>query len=764
MSSSMASPPVMRTPRSPSPPPTGSAGHLSDLALLEDALRDDDDLGLGSDIIHAAYASGADPFLYGGSGTLYDPDSALLTGRDDLDHDLADFSMVSDPSDGVGGGTGGGRPGMLVADLGDEGLDDAVRKLQQRDLAQRFMKGSGATGGKQGQDPSSSAPADNGDLAKEHRTEVIDDFIRNYLVSMGMLATLEAFENEWYTLLHTLPHPPTSHHPTIPDVYAHVTHLESALTAARRDLLTMRSTVDGLRASLDRATKDRDFFKLHYTRTHQEKLRAAAENKRVARELESARLEAKAAKEKVEGLVKDRTMARIERDRAVTRADALAERQAGVATDGPVRPSSSLRAAGRTASGENGGESGSSNAPAASMIPRPGRKARATVAAVAGGSKPPLPQSETGRRPAGQAGGGDVWGVDSGSVEIRAGGTSAGASTSPFRREGLKPMRIAAVREAGSVRAHEMAVSALAFHPRKLVLASVSDDATWKLWNIPTGELLMTGSGHTDWIADVDFHPRGNHLATASGDMTIKVWDFAKAQATLSLREHTQAAWACRFHESGSTLASGSLDHTCKLWDLNAGKCKQTFRGHADSVNTVAWQPETNIVFTGSGDKTIAAWDARSGHAVWTLSSHTNAVNGIAFSPAGDYFASCDADGIVKLWDVRRVGPSSSTITTTVPTGSGSGTSGPEIFSYDMGPHPANKITVDASGQVVAVASNDGIVRLLQVGPNATLANGTAMQRQVAGHRDAAQACAFDHVNGEYLATASSDGTWKVWH
>jgi hypothetical protein len=28
------------------------------------------------------------------------------------------------------------------------------------------------------------------------------------------------------------------------------------------------------------------------------------------------------------------------------------------------------------------------------------------------------------------------------------------------------------------------------------------------LWSFPNGELIMSGKGHHDWIADCDFHPK----------------------------------------------------------------------------------------------------------------------------------------------------------------------------------------------------------------------------------------------------------------
>ena len=35
-----------------------------------------------------------------------------------------------------------------------------------------------------------------------------------------------------------------------------------------------------------------------------------------------------------------------------------------------------------------------------------------------------------------------------------------------------------------------------------------SDDKTWKMWHLPRGDLIMSGEGHTDWVAGVSFHPK----------------------------------------------------------------------------------------------------------------------------------------------------------------------------------------------------------------------------------------------------------------
>lgn len=85
---------------------------------------------------------------------------------------------------------------------------------------------------------------------------------------------------------------------------------------------------------------------------------------------------------------------------------------------------------------------------------------------------------------------------------------------------------------------HLMGVTSLAYNPKKDILATGSDDTTWKLWSVPNGDLIMSGEGHLDWVGGLDFHPRGNLLATASGDGTVKIWDFANACCSQTYTEH----------------------------------------------------------------------------------------------------------------------------------------------------------------------------------------------------------------------------------
>lgn len=85
---------------------------------------------------------------------------------------------------------------------------------------------------------------------------------------------------------------------------------------------------------------------------------------------------------------------------------------------------------------------------------------------------------------------------------------------------------------------HLMGVTGLSYNTEKKILATCSDDSTWKLWSIPNGDLIMSGEGHEDWASGVSFHPDNQFIATSSGDGTVKVWDILQAKCAITYNEH----------------------------------------------------------------------------------------------------------------------------------------------------------------------------------------------------------------------------------
>ena len=308
------------------------------------------------------------------------------------------------------------------------------------------------------------------------------------------------------------------------------------------------------------------------------------------------------------------------------------------------------------------------------------------------------------------------------------------SETNPYDNLEFDPAKAEELSSRKSMKGHLNSISACAFHPKKPIFATASDDETWRLWTLPECELVMSGEGHSGWLSGLHFHPYGSHLATSSGDGTVKIWEFAQARCTQTFKEHSQAVWGCEFHYAGDFVASCSMDQTIKVWDLISGKCRQTLRGHVDSVNAAKWLPFSSNICSASGDKTVSVWDARSGLCVQTLYGHSNSCTDVCVNNRGDILTTCDADGIVKLWDIRMV---------------------QELGNIEAGQHPINKVTMDRSGRRIVAASDDGSMKVLST-------DDMSLLTELPAHDKAVQCVQFS-PNDSYLVSGSSDATFKVW-
>lgn len=493
----------------------------------------------------------------------------------------------------------------------------------------------------------------------------------------------------------------------VPDLYVRNQKLSEQVGALRLELRKNQEIAAKAQGTWDKFRKERDFHRMHHKRVMQEKNRLIVDIKRLKKHYSTFEPALEELRLKYESAMKEKMLMRLERDRVAARVEAL---EAQVKSFEEV-------------AGGGGG-----------------------AAAGGGGGSPPSRRSATGasgtRRGKGKTGKGKTG---------TATGTRRGPRDSKLPSDGAVNPHLGRQHSAPEVdrfqlsktfKGHVNAVSALAFHPKKPILATASDDMTWKMWTVPAGDLIMSGDGHKEWLAGLDFHPAGTHLATAAGDGLVKLWDFASASCSATFSDHTQAVWDCAFHHEGDFLVSCSMDHTAKMWDLNSHRCRQTFRGHVDSVNSICFQPFSNNICTGSGDKTVSLWDVRSGLCIQTLYGHNNACNSVAFNLRGDTIASCDADGVVKLWDVRMV---------------------EERLSINAGDHPVNKVSLDRSGKVIACASDDHTVKLFstEADDEAGKEAGAALAT-LRGHNDAVQSVLFD-PSGRSLVSAGSDNTFRIW-
>ena len=412
------------------------------------------------------------------------------------------------------------------------------------------------------------------------RDVVIDDYIRNYLAKFNMNKTLNIFQHEWSQLQKKGTFN-DNHIGLITDTANKNIRMEGRISTMKIELDKEQVKAEKAKSTWLKLRKERDFHKTHTQRVQKEKIQISDNIKKLIDLQEQYEDKIKELTKKYEMTLKEKTLLKLEKEKLQKKAmeikGKIKEKEDEVAH---AIEQSKARAAGKN-------------------------KNKQTIKMK--GQNTPYPIDD--------------------------------ARPNPFLATEYDDFNSKAASQK-IIRAHDTGIGGMCLHFKKQIIASVSDDCIWKIWNMEDGENLLSGEGHKDWLAGVDFHPAGSHLVTSGGDKTVKIWDFINSCCSVVFTEHTQPVWSVKFHDTGDFVLSGSMDGSMKLFDVNAEKSRQAYRGHTDSVNSVNFQPFTNFFVSSSADKTLSVWDMRTGLTIQTFYGHLNSVNDAIFSISGHLISS----------------------------------------------------------------------------------------------------------------------------
>ncbi|XP_049650853.1 coronin-2A isoform X2 [Accipiter gentilis] len=158
------------------------------------------------------------------------------------------------------------------------------------------------------------------------------------------------------------------------------------------------------------------------------------------------------------------------------------------------------------------------------------------------------------------------------------------------------------------------------------VIASCSEDASVKIWDIPKHLLTRNITnpkkellGHVRKVDLIEWHPTANNILFSSGyDYKIMIWNLDTREAVISnpvkiLDAHKDVVLSMSFNTDGSLLATACRDRKIRLIDPRAGTVLQEASYKSHRVNKVLFLGNVKKLFsTGTSrwnNRQIALWD-----------------------------------------------------------------------------------------------------------------------------------------------------------
>lgn len=207
--------------------------------------------------------------------------------------------------------------------------------------------------------------------------------------------------------------------------------------------------------------------------------------------------------------------------------------------------------------------------------------------------------------------------------------------------------------------------------------------------NLPQTRTFL---GHTDYVTAVAFSPDGVYLASSSWDQTIRIWQVSTGQEVNRFNAPEGCPRALGYSPDGKTLWVGTtagvlyqLDLEKNLvnkigqsdleitqvaatstvvfggnkegklftWDVATGVLLSTAQAHAAEIHSMLLASDKTLLFTGGMDKLMKIWDVATGKEVMPATGHVDEVVALTVAADAAELLTGSVDCTARLWNLE---------------------------------------------------------------------------------------------------------------
>jgi WD40 repeat protein len=200
-------------------------------------------------------------------------------------------------------------------------------------------------------------------------------------------------------------------------------------------------------------------------------------------------------------------------------------------------------------------------------------------------------------------------------------------------------------------------VMAVAAHARDRLLVSTQDNGTLKLWDFSgsllPGQLppLRTYRGHQGLAMAIAISDDGRSIASTGSDRIINIWDVKTGEIRQSFTGHIDYATQLLFVDD-RTLLSCSYDKTVRQWDLTTGTHEVLTYLERQWCMILARSPDRRSIAFGSDLPMLTILDRPTGQ-IDRYSAVGNRLRTLAYTQDRRFIVAISDDRHLNLWEIE---------------------------------------------------------------------------------------------------------------